>query len=164
MRRKKITDASADDRGTPQWLFDSLNAQHGPFDVDVCASEWNHKCDVWFDKDGLTCDVADKIVWCNPPYSDLAQWTARALTSKAKRWVMLLPANRTEQAWWQDSIEKLRDRRGSGVKTRFIRGRVRFDYPKGAAPKTNSPPFGCVLVIFEGNATLYKPQLSLVGL
>ncbi len=66
---------------------------------------------------------------------------------------MLLPANRTEQGWWQDYIEPARLR--GTIETRFLRGRLRFDTPDHdytAQPKGNRPPFGVVLVIWRARA------------
>jgi hypothetical protein len=78
---------------------------------------------------------------------------------------LLLPADRTEQPWWQDFIEPWRDGRDSPptIRTEFIRKRVKFGLPpehpdadKGLANGRRGggyryPPFGCVLVIFESN-------------
>ena len=62
---------------------------------------------------------------------------------------MLLPANRTEQRWWQDLIEPFRDGRGP-LETRFYRGRFNFGVPGNEAGKFHSsPPLGCVLVIWR---------------
>lgn len=61
---------------------------------------------------------------------------------------MLLPANRTEQGWWQRLVEPHRDR-GAGLRTEFIAGRLRF-LRRGEteiAPN-NRPPFGCVLLVW----------------
>jgi hypothetical protein len=63
---------------------------------------------------------------------------------------MLLPANRTEQAWWQDYIEP--GRREGRIEVRFMRGRLHFDTPDHdytKQPKGNRPPFGVCLVIWR---------------
>ncbi|MNL51758.1 hypothetical protein D3C87_1748820 [compost metagenome] len=66
--------------------------------------------------------------------------------------VMLLPANRTEQAWWQDHVEPYRDR-GIFMRVEFLRRRFNFGMPGNEAGKFHSsPPFGCVAVIFQGDA------------
>lgn len=153
-----------DDRRTPADLFEPLHAEHG-FTLDVAASAANAKCARYFsvDVDGLAQSWAGETVWCNPPYSSLYAWTLKALLEVAwgrcPKVVMLLPANRTEQAWWQDLIEPIRDR-GFGVRTKNLRGRTRFEGPDGAlkpkkstSPKSHGggvrPPFGCVLVVIE---------------
>jgi hypothetical protein len=64
--------------------------------------------------------------------------------------VMLLPANRVEQAWWQDLVEPYRDRPDSPLRVEFLRGRMRFDRPNWTpGPKGDRPPFGCCLLIWE---------------
>lgn len=66
------------------------------------------------------------------------------------RIVMLLPANRVEQGWWQNHVEPFRDRPGSPLRVEFLRGRMRFDRPGWTpGPKGDRPPFGCALLIWE---------------
>lgn len=60
---------------------------------------------------------------------------------------MLLPANRTEQGWWQRHIEP--GRRNGSVRVEFLPGRMRFIVPPADTVKPNDrPPFGCCLVIW----------------
>jgi phage N-6-adenine-methyltransferase len=143
-----------DDRRTPAEFFASLNEEHA-FTIDVASNAQNHKLARWFDKEsnGLAQPWTNEVVWCNPPFSDLASWVKKALYEVrhgCRKVVMLLPANRSEQGWWQDLIEPVRDR-GLGVTTRNIRGRLKFGNAGGRieAKKGATPPFGCVLVIFE---------------
>jgi phage N-6-adenine-methyltransferase len=138
-----------DDRGTPQSFFDEWD-RNFRFTVDVAASVANAKCAKFYtaQDNGLEQDWDDEIVWCNPPYSNIEPWVRKALNSSCET-VMLLPANRTEQSWWQDLVEPIRDRDDSRLRTQFIRGRLKFTNPgdEGAAAN-NRPPFGCVLLIF----------------
>jgi phage N-6-adenine-methyltransferase len=146
-----------DDRRTPRSLFDPLDEEFG-FTLDAAASAENALCDRFYtlEDDALT-QRWQGIVWCNPPYSNLAAWVAKAWDELAYDRgvgadvvVMLLPANRTEQGWWQDYIEPFRH--AGRVETRFLKGRLRFDTPDHdytKQPKGNRPPFGCVLVIFR---------------
>jgi hypothetical protein len=68
---------------------------------------------------------------------------------------MLLPGNRTEQPFWQNEIEPVRDgRAGPGVNlkltTHFVPSRVRFGWPGNPAGfGAGSPPFTCVLLVFR---------------
>lgn len=91
-----------DDRHTPPRLFTEALARWGPFSVDVAASASNALCARYFTRedDGLRKSWDGERVWCNPPFSDLAPWCAKAWDSSADIVVMLLPANRTEQPWW----------------------------------------------------------------
>ena len=75
------------ERGTPQPIFDWLNALAGGFTVDVCASKRLAKCQRYFDRaqDGLAQPWAGETVWCNPAYGEgIGDWpkiieTARKL-------------------------------------------------------------------------------------
>ena len=156
--RKRGALDKVDDRRTPRSLFDPLNEQFG-FTLDAAASHENALCPLYYtiEDDALTKPWLG-TVWCNPPYSDLRPWVEKAWNQWERcisgSVVMLLPANRTEQAWWQDLIEPYRRDRGGRIETRFLRGRLRFDVPEGtySDPRGNRPPFGCVLVIWRGAA------------
>lgn len=146
---------TVDCRETPEAFFRVLEAQHS-FTLDVAANAENAKCSRFFDMvaDGLAQSWTGETVWCNPPYSNCSAWVWKALCEVrggCPKVVMLLPANRTEQPWWQDLIEPIRDR-GLGVKTEFVRTRLKFRGARTSAaarmPNENRPPFGVVLVIF----------------
>lgn len=143
---------TVDDRWTPPEIFDRLHAEHG-FTIDVAASRENRKLDRFFTKeeDALSRSWTGEVVWCNPPYSALRPWVEKALAevrfNGCHKVVLLLPANRTEQAFWQDLIEPIRDRPGSGIRTEFLRGRLKFARPD-YRPKS-SAPFGCVVITIE---------------
>jgi phage N-6-adenine-methyltransferase len=143
-----------DDRRTPRELFDPLNEEFG-FTLDVAASYENALTNAYYnlEDDALTQPWAG-VVWCNPPYSDLRPWVLKAWLEwgrgDTEAIVMLLPANRTEQGWWQDLVEP--HRREGRLETRFLRGRLRFDTPDhdyAKQPKGNRPPFGVCLVIWR---------------
>jgi hypothetical protein len=103
-------------------------------------------------RDGLAQSWAGERVWCNPPYSDLQRWVSKAhFSANAELIVMLLPANRTEQHWWQHFIEPYRDGRqiNSDLRVEFLPGRMRFVAPGAQKLGSNErPPFGCCLVIW----------------
>lgn len=144
--------AHVDNRSTPPELYQECAELAGvTFDLDVAASDDNTKCGRWLteDDDGLSREWWGNV-WCNPPYSDIRPWVEKAI---AERWAgraelvaLLLPANRTEQGWWQDLIEP-KQRKGQ-VELFFLRGRRRFDRPGWTKPKKGDrPPFGLVLVV-----------------
>jgi phage N-6-adenine-methyltransferase len=139
-----------DDRGTPRDLFEHLHRRHA-FTLDVAAAPHNAKCLRFFTRadDGLAQSWAGESVWCNPPYSDLGAWVAKAWHEYpgTRGIVMLLPGNRTEQKWWQTHVEPRRDRPGSPLRTEFLPGRLRFILPGRTAIGANErPPFGCVVL------------------
>lgn len=140
---------SVDDRGTPWELFEKLNGRFR-FTVDAAASAHNAKLPHFWTKaeNGLAQSWRGHRVWCNPPYSEIRPWAEKAAQREAEVAVLLLPANRTEQAWWQDIIEPGRLSGQIGVE--FLRGRQRFIAASDTEIKPNArPPFGVCLVIFE---------------
>lgn len=123
---------------TPRAYFDAVNAEHGPFTLDVCATPENAKCSRYFTKetDGLTQEWAG-VVWMNPPYGrGIIDWMRKAYLSACcgAKVVCLVPA-RTDTEWWHEFAMK-------GEIT-FIRGRLKFGDAKTSAP------FPSALVVFD---------------
>jgi phage N-6-adenine-methyltransferase len=157
-----------DDRQTHPRHFADISDRHGPFTLDVAAAEWNAKCEKYFDVDanGLEQDWSGERVWCNPPYSDIAPWIRKAWECWASTSgiVMLLPASRTEQGWWQVMVEPYRDRAGSPLSSEFLPGRMHFLRPgQTAVGPGERPPFGCVLLVWSQPLT-YRPDRVAGGL
>ena len=159
---RKGADDEVDDRGTPQDFWDELNERYH-FTLDVAAAPHNAKTEVYYgrDRNGLKSPWWGSV-WCNPPYSNLAAWLSCAWyeweTSGLnasdehvlRSIVMLLPANRTEQPWWQRFVEPRRDRPGSPLSVQFLPGRLRFIKPGASEVKPNErPPFGCCLLVWS---------------
>lgn len=142
-----------DDRATHPDDFAVWNAELGPFTLDAAAAPHNAKVAKFFTRadDGLRQSWARERVWCNPPYSGLGDWLEKAWAEwpVTRGIVMLLPANRAEQKWWQEWVEPFRDRAGSPLAVRFLAGRLRFIKAGATEIKPNErPPFGCVLLIW----------------
>src|SRR5688572_26829821 len=98
-------DDSVDDRRTPDGLFREQHHVHR-FTIDVAASDLNKQLPRYFTRadDGLAQSWKGERVWCNPPFSDVGPWVEKAwdaMRGGCELVVMLMPANRTEQAWWQ---------------------------------------------------------------
>jgi phage N-6-adenine-methyltransferase len=139
---------AVDDRGTDPALFAQWHRRFG-FTLDACANSHNAKLERYFtpEQDGLTQSWAGERVWCNPPYSSIEPWAVKAWREDAPLVVMLVPANRTEQGWWQRQVEPWRDRRG--LRCEFLAGRLRFVAPGAERIGPNErPPFGCALLIW----------------
>jgi phage N-6-adenine-methyltransferase len=152
---------TVDDRGTLPALFDPLNRRYS-FTLDAAASDANALCAKYYTRvtDGLLRSWGGERVWCNPPYSRLEAWVAKAwaeMRGDCALVVMLLPANRCEQGWWQDYVEPFRDgpaTDGIVLRSRFLRGRSRFRMPPGfqyytTKAKGDRPPFGCVVLTWS---------------
>jgi phage N-6-adenine-methyltransferase len=143
-----------DDRALPPEQFAALHERF-QFTLDVAASDSNHKLPRYctIERSGLAESWVGERVYCNPPYSDVRPWIEKAWheAGGAQLIVMLLPANRTEQSWWQELIEPRRDQPGSRLTTEFLPGRIRFLKPGRREIGPNErPPFGCVLCIWNG--------------
>ena len=152
-----------DDRGTDPTWFATIAERFGGFTLDVAAAAHNAKCARYYTRadDGLALPWSSgpagprERVWCNPPYSNLGAWLAKAWAEWAEfagpaLIVMLLPANRTEQAWWQTHVEPFRDRADTGLSVEFLPGRMRFIRPGATEIGPNErPPFGCCLLVWS---------------
>lgn len=145
-------DPNVDDRAITLEDFAPLQARWH-FTVDAAASSDNARLQRFWtaEDDALGLSWRAERVWCNPPFSNLEAWTAKAWREHydgCQLIVMLLPANRTEQGWWQRNIEPLRDCR-MGLRVEFLPGRMRFLRNGATDIKPNErPPFGCCLAIW----------------
>lgn len=138
-----------DDRQTTPEVFDPLDARFG-FTVDVAALPHNAKCKRFYTplENGLAQSWAGERVWCNPPYSSIEPWIVKAWAEEADAIVMLVPANRCEQGWWQRHVEPWRDK-GQRFRVEFLPGRLRFIAHNDTEIRPNQrPPFGCALLIW----------------
>lgn len=138
-----------DDRATAPEVFGPLHERFR-FTLDAAALPHNAKLERYFTPEqcGLAQPWTGERVWCNPPYSNIEPWVEKASTSGAELVVMLLPANRTEQGWWQRHIEPRR--RAGQIQVEFLPGRMRFIAHDASGIRPNErPPFGVCLVIWE---------------
>jgi phage N-6-adenine-methyltransferase len=165
--RTRGVDDAVDNRVTPLNWFSDVHLRFN-FTLDVAASASNHKLPRYFDiaTNGLSQPWVGERVWCNPPFSDITPWVQKAWieTQSAPVIVMLVPANRTEQAWWHQYIEPYRDRAGSPLRVEFIRHRLRFIAAGNSDVQANErPPFGVCLLIWEWPAVV-GATIAAVGL
>ena len=134
--------SNTDEWSTPQAMFDRINQEFGPFDVDVCANSGNAKCPRFYtlEDDGLSKRWSPMRVWCNPPYSDLKAWMKKAYEESLQgAYVVALIPARTDTKAFHEFIAK--------GKIIFIKGRLKFGNAKSSAP------FPSMLVIFDGHTT-----------
>lgn len=197
-RKKKMTPAD-DVRETPPSLYQARSLLHGPFDLDACATHRNALAPRYYtENDGLCMRVGchvddghrwavvdDSIngltgpwrgrVWCNPPFSELWAWIAKAWQECAAGNPdvidLLSPGTRGEQKGWQKLVERFRDGKGVLVPgwrldTEFVEGRQDFLElgqpimrknedgslwlnPKNGQPEQSSPKFGVVMLTWR---------------
>ncbi|MFT4117869.1 DNA N-6-adenine-methyltransferase [Bradyrhizobium sp.] len=124
---------------TPQPVFDALNARHGPFLLDVCATQENAKCQRYFTiKENGLCQTWSDNNWMNPPYGrTIGEWIEKAFREAllGRQTVALLPG-RTDTRWFHEFIYGRHE-------TQFLCGRLKFGGSK------NSAPFPSMVVIFS---------------
>lgn len=151
------------DWATPWSFFEKLNAEFN-FDIDVCATAENRKCDKYYspEQDGLR-QYWTGVCWMNPPYGNpkypckpnckkkacvkrgyhihkyvpgIIDWMKKAYQSSldGAMVVCLVPA-RTDTEWWHKYAAK--------GEIRFVRGRLKFVGAESAAP------FPSAVVIFR---------------
>lgn len=140
--------------GTPWEVFNALDKRFD-FTVDVAADSSNYKLPHYYDEtdDGLAQSWGGERVFCNPPYSQIEKWVTKAWIAN---WdhvpvVMLVPANRTDQPWWQRWIEPSRDS-GNSLRVEFLPGRIHYLDPATGEPSKQRPMFGSCLLIWGFDA------------
>jgi site-specific DNA-methyltransferase (adenine-specific) len=149
-----------DEARTPGWLFKWLNYDWG-FDVDLAASDENHKCKSYFTKS----DNALSINWfsreaspmrlcgfCNPPYSDIGSWFKKAADESRLGFtsVFVVPTPNGES--YYKIVEE------SASELILIHGRIAFERPDGTYMTGN--PRGTCIVVFGPSGG--PPKLSWV--
>jgi phage N-6-adenine-methyltransferase len=155
-----------DIRETPKKLFAELDTEFR-FTLDACATHQNALCKRYYTLaggfsgvkqvshlNGLTGDWGGDRVWCNPPFSELLEWTDKAWAEQehAHQIVMLVPANRTDQPWWQKNVAPYVKKIGFDVRWRPERDRFTIDGGKPILNKKGgigSPSFACCLLIWS---------------
>lgn len=161
MVAKALFSSTTDEWSTPSDFFEKLDAEFG-FDVDVCATEANAKCNVYFGPDSHDPEYRDgfkqnwhvwsrtgeptgAVCWMNPPYSQIRSWMEKASAQAARgaTVVCLVPA-RVDTRWWGATVWDFENHRPHpGVEVRFVKGRLKFGGAK------NSAPFPSVVVVFR---------------
>lgn len=129
---------------TPTKLFDNLDLEFS-FELDAAASEANHLCFAWFDKeqDGLNqVWYTHGNTFVNPPYGkEIKFWVEKAWKESQKgiNVVMVLPA-RTDTIWFHEFVY-------GRAEIRFLRGRLKFLDINGH--ELSSAPFPSMIVVFR---------------
>jgi site-specific DNA-methyltransferase (adenine-specific) len=125
---------------TPPELLLEIIEEFGHYGelFDPCPEDWDGEID------GLEINwPTDRLVFVNPPYSDLARW-AKKCREQADRGctIVLLIPPRTCTSYFHDYIYE-------SAELRFIRGRVKFLDPATKKPM-QSAPFPSMLCIWRG--------------
>lgn len=175
--------SASNEWATPMALFNKLNAEYGPFMLDVCATVANHKCPQFFTlergQDGLTASWTSigpsPKIWMNPIYSQPESACKKPCTKKrclkrARHNGQYVPG---QIDWVKKAVKEAA--RGATVvcllpartdtaifhkyclkyaaEILFIEGRVTFNEDFG---ETDPAPFPSMIVIFKPNAGQVK--------
>ena len=138
---------------TPIEFFNKLDDIF-KFELDVAASDDNHKCDRYYteETDGLAQDWKG-VCWMNPPYGrHQIKWIEKASeeADKGATVVCLIPA-RPDTKVWQNIIFP------NASAICFIRGRLKFGNSKDSAP------FPSALIVFGECEYTQMKQLKQLG-
>jgi len=129
MINKGLMSSNTDEWATPKDFFKELNKEFN-FTLDPCATDENHKCSKYYTKEDNGLEQKwGGVVFCNPPYGrEISKWVEKAFNENKQGTmvVMLLPA-RTDTKWFHNWIYKHHE-------IRFIKGRLKFNDGKQAAP------------------------------
>lgn len=132
--------SKSDEWSTPQDVFDNLDAEFH-FNLDPCCTHENRKCENYYTKEdnGLKHSWGGYSVFCNPPYSNIAEWVEKCYRegTKDNTTVVLLIPSRTDTKYFHNFIY-------NRAEIRFIKGRLKF------GGHSNSAPFPSMVVIFRG--------------
>jgi phage N-6-adenine-methyltransferase len=122
---------SNDNWTTPKWLFNYLDRRFD-FKLDAAASAENHLVPFFYTEESNGLDSpwsSDGWTFCNPPYSNVAEWVRKAakeLTLHNRRSLLLVPV-RSDQAWWHEYAI-------SGIAAiEWYQGRISFGESTGSA-------------------------------
>lgn len=140
---------------TPRELFETIAAEHGPFDLDPCADPrspiWPLVPAHWTREDDGLAQAWHGRVFLNPPYGRaIAKWTHKAAlevaAGRASLVACLVPA-RTDTAWWHAA-------KAAGAEATYLAGRVRFMRPDGT--RGDSAGFPSAVLVFRDAASVTK--------
>jgi phage N-6-adenine-methyltransferase len=155
--KKTSVQTGKDTWQTPHGVFNPLLLEFD-FTIDGAANESNSLLERWWGPESPLSDDALLVTWggervfCNPPYSRVAEFVAKAESeSHHSLSVLLIPA-RTDTRWWHSHIwNRATHQWRTSVGGRFLKGRVKFIDPDNIPLRkrhSNSSPFPSVIIIF----------------
>lgn len=133
-----------DSRFTPPDFMTAIYEAFGEIDLDPCGHALSpvvarRRILLSEGGDGLTEDWDGRLVYVNPPFSQLLSWLRRAheqwSAGRVETVVCLIPV-RTDSAWFHETLSADAD-------IYLLRGRVRFLDPRGGAQQT---PFSLMVL------------------
>ena len=104
-RRSVHFRSDTDNWATPPDLFEELHREF-VFELDVCASEDNAKCERFYTRadDGLRQPWSG-VCWMNPPYGrTIGQWNRYEITLQGKKLSVAINGEKINEAWGLDDV------------------------------------------------------------
>lgn len=150
-KRPAWTTSGSDEWYTPWEVVRELEKEFGPFELDPCATSASipgygsvAKAPRFFTKeqDGLSQPWAPARVFMNPPFTQGAEFTEKAVReARAGALVVALLPVRADAKWWHRNVMEAAD------DVRFLEGRIKYFNPHRGKP--GSPPFGSAVVVYR---------------
>ena len=168
---KILTSSLSDNWRTPSELFNKLNNIFN-FDMDCCASEQNHLCEIW--SDDIINDFSlmtafeeeaedlPSSMFCNSPYSKKANQAkiVKFLLHNSNLYgiglICLIPA-RVETKLWQEVIFKQADF------VYYLKGRVHFLREDGSKASAATFPSALVINGFHSSTKIAQLKATIPG-
>lgn len=145
---------------TPSHIFAAAQEDAGtPFTVDAAADGGNALCLRYWDlaKNGLVQDWSTEIVWCNPPYSNIAPFIDRA--KEAHRAALLLPV-RSDRRWFRELAKY-------ATFLDFYEGRIQFIPAHPAIKRTQNFEYSVLAWFYkeirEGQGAICRSRSAATG-
>jgi phage N-6-adenine-methyltransferase len=160
---------------TPMELFELLDREF-KFDIDVAASDRNHKCPNYYTEEDDSLDddihwftsivgssVPSRSAFCNPGFSDLGPWMEKAASqvntpSSHSKVAVVVGLVSPSTEWWRFCVDHASE-------IRMLSPRVQFKFPdallteikkQGKKPSSNDRE-NCV-VIFRQKPLIFPPK------
>lgn len=106
---------SRQDYETPTDFLDAVEARFGELEVDLAATDENHKCAQWVtpEEDSLSIDWVERFgsvrCWLNPPYANIDPWARKcadyATRARTGRLFFLVPAS-VGANWYREWVHE----------------------------------------------------------
>lgn len=167
---KTFKEKPSDLWSTPTDLFNEINENYGPFQIDLCATEENSKCKYYCD-DYLHGDpelydikqpneppyylnvfkeIKDNLIcWMNPPYSNPLPFIKKAWEDSKYCKIVCLVKVDPSAKWWAVFWDYEQDKGKEGCTVKFLPKRIKFNPPKGWEGKQSSPSFASAVIIMD---------------
>lgn len=133
--------SKTDEWETPNYVYNDLDKEFN-FDMDACASDKNFKHPNYYSIfDNALLQDWGKRVFCNPPYSKVSGFLAKAWLEIKKGntdLVVFLLFSNTDTKWFHHYIYKK-------AEIRFIKGRLKFIGSKGVKNNAMRPSMVVIL-------------------